>query len=149
MVGRGGIVNPDLNPDQAYAAYLQTRAFADTATPASEANKQVLYAQQQLQYVDPFGPNRNGLTVDPYVDTLRANLAQQMMNFNKASPYAYTYNSPAAFAPAPAPLGGYTRGYGQAPAALPPGWTSGGGFGYGGGYGGGGSSNAPGSGFGF
>lgn len=140
LPGRGGIVNPSLTPDQAYAAYLQQRAFADTSTPASEANKQVMYAQQQLNYVDPFGPNRNGLTVDPYAQTLRTNLQQQILNFQKASPYAYSYNTPAAFAPAPQPMGGYATGYGQAPpGGVPAGWTSGG-------FGG---SNMAGSGFGF
>jgi len=113
-----GQVNPNLTPDQAYAQYLQQRGFADQSTPAGAASNAVLYAQQQLNYVDPFGPNRNGLTYDPYQQTLRTNLQQQILNFNKASPYAYTYGSPAAHAPAPAPQYGYPAGYGQ-PA---PGW---------------------------
>jgi hypothetical protein len=141
LPGRGGIVNPNLTPDQAYAQYLQTRAFADTSTPASEASKGVMYAQQQLNYVDPFGPNRNGLTFDPYQNTLRSNLQQQILNFGKASPYAFSYGTQAANAPAPQPMGGYATGYGQAPPGMPAGWSSNG-------WGSSGGSMA-GSGFGF
>jgi hypothetical protein len=133
--GRGSLpsfVNPALTPEQAYSQYLQQRAVADSTTPLQAQLHALLNTQQNLAYADPFGPNRSAFNSNPYADTLRAQLQTQIMGAAKASPYAYSYGTPAANAPAPMPAYGYATGYG----APPPGGRSG-------------ATNVPGYGFGF
>lgn len=135
--GRGGWVNPSLTPEQAYSTYLQYRAAADNSTPLHSALQALTNTQSKLAYADPYGPNRNGLNMDPYGSTLRANLQAQILGAQRASPYAYSYGAPAANAPAPAPAWGYAPGYGMAPpGAGPTGYNTG-------------ASGNPGYGFGF
>lgn len=126
VTGGRGWVNPALTPEQAYSQYLQMRSFADTTTPLQASINAMMGAQNALAYSSAGDPNRNGLNYDPYGATLRNNVAAQIMGAQRASPYAYSYGTPAANAPAPQPAQGYVTGYGSAP---------GGGFGFGGGGG--------------
>jgi hypothetical protein len=123
--GRGGIVDPSLNPQQAYAQYLQLRGFADTATPQSQVFNQYQNVTGALTQADPFGFASNPATqavggIGNMQSGYNQNLALQQQMLARILPttssYAFSYGSPAANAPSPQPVNGYQQGYGQAPA---------------------------------
>jgi hypothetical protein len=143
--GRAGMVDPSLNPQQAYAGYLQQRGFADTNSPQQSAFNTAAYQYQRLTDADPFGlysrPDQSTIagaigkpTGNAFLEQAKfqSDLANRM--FATASPYSYSYGTPSAQAPTAQPAGGYIAGYNN---QYNPGWTSGG------------NSNYAGQGFGF
>lgn len=112
--GGRGQFDPNLNPDQAYAQYLQQRAFADQATPQQAAYHEAIRAHQYLTDLDPFGMRNNaaaGLTADPFTQQAKFRDQLAYQSFGKASPYAFSYGAAPAYAPGMMPQKGWTSGY--------------------------------------
>lgn len=130
MAPAGGrtAIDPSLNPQQAYAQYLQNRALIEGSTPQTSAMNIAYYQHALLNDADPSGLYRNpdvgqiGRPQDSYLEQVKfqSDLANRL--FQNASPYSYAQGVAPAYAPPAPPAGGYTAGWNNA--------GSGFGFGY-------------------
>lgn len=130
---------PQLTPEQAYANYLTSLGGATNQTPMGNAIQDAQRATIQARVMDPFGyatqPNTlpvgaiGSFQASASPETWgAANYANNLnQNISRFSPYAFSYGTPAAAAPAPTPAWGYPSSYGT-PA---PGTVPGRGFGFG------------------
>lgn len=133
--GQSGFALPNprqdqFTPEQAYANYLTSMGIASTYTPQLYAAENGARSAGITGGLDPFGfalhPNTQAvggignMQVNPYINS-QAQLTRNYQNVMPiASPYAFSYGTPAAHAPAPTPQWGYPTGYGQAaPGARP------------------------------
>lgn len=124
--GFGGLPNPrqdQFTPEQAYANYLTSMGIASTYTPQLYAAENGARSLGITQGLDPFGfalhPNTQAagaignMQVNPFINSAAALTNNYQNVMPSASPYAFSYGTPAAHAPAPTPQWGYPTSYGQ------------------------------------